>query len=258
MTDAPATHHPATHQRSALRGVRPGPWSDPWDELSEVLRAGDEGPLRRLLQRVVDGARSLVPELGEVSVTLVEEGRPRTAVAAGRLAAFLDEQQHALGEGPGLDAAAAGGTVAVTTTDPETPYPAFSGIAAQHGITRVLAVALTVEPPDGGAAAAGALTLYVATSRPLSPGSVALTRTFADYAAVAVAVARAARHPAVAEARRLREAMSTRAVIEQAKGVVMGTRNCSAEQAWALLLEASRTQDRVLRDVALDLVTRAG
>ena len=38
----------------------------------------------------------------------------------------------------------------------------------------------------------------------------------------------------------------------------MGTRNCSAEQAWALLLEASRTQDRVLRDVALDLVTRAG
>jgi AmiR/NasT family two-component response regulator len=51
--------------------------------------------------------------------------------------------------------------------------------------------------------------------------------------------------------------MANRAVIEQAKGILMGDRRCTAEQAFEILTGLSRDTDRTLRDVAQALVDRA-
>jgi hypothetical protein len=56
----------------------------------------------------------------------------------------------------------------------------------------------------------------------------------------------------------LETALSTRAPIEQAKGILMGAERCSADQAFDMLRRASQRENRKLRDVAQDLVDRVG
>jgi AmiR/NasT family two-component response regulator len=51
--------------------------------------------------------------------------------------------------------------------------------------------------------------------------------------------------------------MESRAVIEQAKGIIMGERRCSADEAFRLLSKLSQDSNRKLRDVAAALVSRA-
>lgn len=54
----------------------------------------------------------------------------------------------------------------------------------------------------------------------------------------------------------LEEALSSRGVIEQAKGIVMARQGCSADQAFELLVGISQHKHVKLRDVAGDLVQR--
>ncbi|EOD57202.1 ANTAR domain-containing protein [Amycolatopsis vancoresmycina] len=58
----------------------------------------------------------------------------------------------------------------------------------------------------------------------------------------------------VAENAQLREALSSRAVIEQAKGMVMLVRGCSAAEAFAVLVAVSQQSNVKLRDVAVVVV----
>ena len=60
-----------------------------------------------------------------------------------------------------------------------------------------------------------------------------------------------------AERAALLEAVEHRAVIEQAKGMLMLKHRCDADSAFGLLLEISRRERRKVRDIAADLV-RAG
>ena len=72
---------------------------------------------------------------------------------------------------------------------------------------------------------------------------------------VAVAVANADAHAQLGDqARNMRVAMESRAVIEQAKGVLMAQRHVDADQAFELLREASQRSNRKLRDIALGIV----
>jgi hypothetical protein len=52
-------------------------------------------------------------------------------------------------------------------------------------------------------------------------------------------------------------AMGSRAVIEQAKGVIVATSACTAEEAFAVLRTKSQRTNRKVRDVAADVVRRA-
>ena len=58
-------------------------------------------------------------------------------------------------------------------------------------------------------------------------------------------------------AHHMQAAMESRAVIEQAKGIVMADRRCTADEAFAILAKVSQDTNRKLRDVATALVDRA-
>jgi AmiR/NasT family two-component response regulator len=55
-------------------------------------------------------------------------------------------------------------------------------------------------------------------------------------------------------AEQLQTAMESRAVIEQAKGVLMGQRRCTADEAFEILVKLSQQSNRKLREVAQALV----
>ena len=124
-------------------------------------------------------------------------------------------------------------------------------MAADRGVTHSLSVGLPIPQRT-----TGALNLYSAAERPFAMESVALAEAFAGYAAVAVANA-ALYQSAVEEARHMHETLKTRAVVEQARGILMGSHRCSADDAFLLLTRASQQQNRKLRDIAVELVERA-
>ena len=220
-------------------------------ELGKLLHPTDNFSLHRVLQRIAELAVDVLPELSDVSVTLLERGRATTVVFTASLAAFLDERQYEQGFGPCMDAAVSGNTILVDTADPAGAYPGFSRIAVDHGVTHVLAVGLPIPHRT-----VGALNLYSTAQQPIAADSVALVQAFAGYAAVAMANA-ALYHSAAEEARHMHEAVKTRAVIEQAKGILMGTRHCTAEQAFLLLTQASQHQNRKLHDIATRIVEQS-
>lgn len=59
------------------------------------------------------------------------------------------------------------------------------------------------------------------------------------------------------EVAQLRSALDSRAVIEQAKGMLMARHGTTADRAFEMLLAMSRTEQRKVRDLAADVV-RAG
>jgi hypothetical protein len=83
-----------------------------------------------------------------------------------------------------------------------------------------------------------------------------VAQTFAGYAAVALANAHLY-NTTVTLARQMQAAMEGRAVIEQAKGIIMGARYCGADEAFRVLVTISQNTNSKLRDVAAALVARA-
>lgn len=61
----------------------------------------------------------------------------------------------------------------------------------------------------------------------------------------------------VALVQHLQTAMEHRAVIEQSKGIIMGVRCCSPEEAFTALVKVSQDSNRKVRDVAAALTRHA-
>lgn len=223
--------------------------AQPLSGYSEGGRAEpDEEPLATALRRVADLAKQVIPELTEASVTLIDDTRPRTLVFTGPLALHLDERQYEEGFGPCTDAAATGSTIQVDTAASAQAYPDFARLAAAEGVAHILSVGLPVRQR-----VIGSLNLYCTNPGGFSADSAALAETFAAYGALAVA--NLAVHESTPErAQQMENAIRTRAVIEQAKGVVMARQYCTPDQAFAVLRRLSMSRNERLSDVAARLV----
>ncbi|MET9000728.1 ANTAR domain-containing protein [Amycolatopsis sp. NPDC004169] len=73
-------------------------------------------------------------------------------------------------------------------------------------------------------------------------------------AAKALARLQHAHRATLRENRQLRGALRTRGVIEQAKGILIGQRGCSADEAFAILVGLSQHTNIKLRDIAQALI----
>ena len=207
-----------------------------------------ETDLQAVLGRVAELARRTLPGVVGASVTLVESDRAFTAAFAGQLALELDETQYQEGFGPCLEVAQSAGTVTVPDMAAETRWPAFARQALAAGVHSSLSVALPLQE-----AVLGALNIYATQPGIFDRDTTELARTFAGYAAVAIANARLYQAATLAED--MRRAMETRAVIEQAKGILVAQQHCTPEQAFEILTRLSQSTHRKLRDCAADLVT---
>ena len=225
---------------------------DPVQAFAELGRMKlGETDLAGVLARIATLARRTVPNAEEVSVTLLPDTGPYTAAYTGDLALALDEGQYRDGSGPCLEAAAAGITLWIPDLAREDRWPRYVGRALDDGVRGCLAVGFPVRE-----AVAGALNIYAGKPDAFDDDGVAVARTFSGYAAVALANAHL--YDATATlAQHMQAAMVSRAVIEQAKGILMAERRCTADEAFATLSKLSQDSNRKLRDVASALVARA-
>jgi GAF domain-containing protein len=222
-----------------------------YHELAKIVVAAQ--PLGALLTQIAELARGTVPGVDDASVTLIERGSPRSVAFAGdtQLAALLDERQYEDGFGPCLDASASGSLIVVDMAQ-DTTYPEFARLALRKGIQRSMSVGMpTVQQTTG------ALNLYGKDgSKAFTEHDQDVATTFAGCAAVAMANA-ALYAGAVQEVDQMKQALASRASIEQAKGILMQARRCTADQAFTILRSLSSTSNRKLRDVAQSIIDEA-
>ena len=215
-------------------------------ELGKIV-LGDE-PLDAILERIVHLAKNVLPASVEASITLLTTTKAETFAFTGELAIELDERQYETDRGPCLDAAATGNRIWVRNMARETRWPAFAASAAARGVRCSLSIPLPVQRD-----VTGALNFYDLEGRAFDERSIELAETFAAHAAVAVANARLYDSTATL-ARQMQQAMATRAVIEQAKGILMRDRGCDADEAFDALVSLSQQSHLKLREVAQRLV----
>ncbi len=204
-----------------------------------------------LLDKIAQLAKRTIPGASEVSVTLLHSGNPQTAAFTGQLALTLDEKQYERGYGPCLDAADTTTTQLVTDTSSEQRWPSWAGDAEKAGARSSLSIGLPVHEH-----VTGALNIYATVPNAFDDDAIVIAQTLAGFAAVGLANAYLYETQATL-AGHMQKAMDNRAVIEQAKGIIMADRRCTAEQAFAILTKVSQDTNRKLRDVASTLVENA-
>ncbi|HEV7825236.1 MAG TPA: GAF and ANTAR domain-containing protein [Mycobacteriales bacterium] len=211
----------------------------------------EQETLESVLDRVAHIAKRGIPGAEEVSVTLIRDGKPFTVASTGRLALDADELQYERDYGPCVDAGRAGVVLRVEDMRQETRWPDYAAAVAARGVLSSLSIPLPVQD-----AHIGALNIYSRSPGSFPDRDVPLAQTIASYAAVAVHNAHTFTK-AGELARQLAEAMESRAVIEQAKGILMHEQGCDADAAFATLARVSQQANVKLRDIAAQIVARA-
>ncbi|MGY1617852.1 ANTAR domain-containing protein [Geodermatophilus sp. SYSU D00691] len=216
-------------------------------ELSRVVLA--DRRLEEILGEITDLARRSIPGAESTSITLIRDDKGFTAAHSGQMALDADELQYERGYGPCLDAGRGNVVLRIDDMTTEQRWPDYVARVRELGVGSSLSVPL---PYQG--TSIGALNIYSSTPRAFASAE-SLEAGLEVAEAIAVAVVNADAHAQLGEqARHMRLAMDSRAVIEQAKGVLMAQRHIDAEQAFEVLREASQRYNRKLRDIAQGIV----
>jgi GAF domain-containing protein len=217
-----------------------------FEELAGI--ALSEHSMGSVLQTVADLTKQVLPAQIESSVSVLVGGRPTTFVYTGQLALDLDESQYGHGYGPCLHAATTGETVLIEDARADERWPDYLADAVERGSLSSLSIPLG----DAEGLAAG-LNIYAREPAAFDEPSRRTAARFARFAGTAVANMYA--YQSAREiADNLQVALQSRAVIDQAKGILIERHKLTADQAFQVLVHASMGVNQKLRDVAEHLV----
>jgi GAF domain-containing protein len=206
--------------------------------------------MESLLQQVAELSKTVMPGNPETSVLLLVRDKPTTVVSTGQLATDLDERQYERGHGPCLHAARTGELTEIADTRTERRWPDYTPRAAERGNLSSLSIPLMIDEDER---VSGALNIYAREPDAFDQDTRAAATDFAPYAAIAVANMHAY-ESARNMADNLQVALETRALIDQAKGILMERYKLTADQAFQALSRASMNSNRKLRHIAEHLV----
>jgi ANTAR domain/GAF domain len=215
----------------------------------------DDGPdaaevrLNRLLNLLLEAA---VEALGFDGATVsARHGTDLATIAAtDQRMIELDDAQYEMGEGPCVEVLDPHEPITVDEAAETGDRWAHFAAAAEHlGIHSSLSMHLPVD----GEGLAASLNLYSRTQLILSEEDVRRAVPFANQLAAAILSVDAHRSTAKL-ARDMAEAMRSRAVIEQAKGIIMADERIDADLAFDQLRRLSQHSNMKVRDVARRLV----
>lgn len=201
------------------------------------------------LERVVHAVRRHVSGCDEVGVTILSANRPHTAAYTTVQTLEIDAVQYALDDGPCLDAARnrRENRVDDLVLD-DGRWPEFARECREDGMRSLLALPLT-----SGEECVGAINLYGWAPHAFDDFDASLVRVAASRCADAV-VAVTTLDGVRRLAGQLEQAMASRAVIEQAKGVIMAMRGVPEHEAFEVLRKTSQDRNVKVRVLAQEIV----
>ncbi|QNG20489.1 GAF and ANTAR domain-containing protein [Rhodococcus triatomae] len=179
---------------------------------------------------------------------LSKDGGAETSAFTDRRVVTIDGDQYTLGEGPCVEAARSQQIVRARFEEAKRRWPQLAERLGTEGVRSFLSAPLTL-----GSDNVGALNLYSFDDHGFNDLDAALLRVYMTSVESTVVLAREAEH-AYTELAGLKKAMATRAVIEQAKGIVMALRRIPADDAFEILVTNSQRENVKLSTLAQRIV----
>lgn len=205
-------------------------------EVARLLLA-EEG-VERTLTKVCELAVETIDGCDHAGVSLIEGRRVSTVGASDEVPQRVDAIQYETDQGPCLDAIREHEVFQVDGLAEEPRWPKFAKRAAEEtGVASMLSVRLFAEEET-----MGALNLYSKRPDAFDAEARELASVFAAHASVALAGAR--------REEQFRDALASRDLIGQAKGILMARESISSDQAFDALRRASQRLNIKLREVA--------
>jgi GAF domain-containing protein len=208
-------------------------------------------PLKELLTRVARFAVQAIPGADGAGLTLLQADHADTIVATAPFVTAVDAIQYGLGDGPCIMAAREGRTVISGSLEAEERWGTFGRHVAEMGVHSVVSLPLRL-----GDEVVGAMNVYAHAYDAFDERAAELGEAFAVPAAIAV------QHAHVLEqtrrlAEQLQASLSTRMLVEQAVGVLIGRDGVDVDDARRMLEVLAVQRDQPIGDVARTVVDDA-
>ena len=231
-----------------MSSLPPSPDGHGWlSELQALLL--DTDTLHGFLDRLAQLTAQALPEGSSCGVTVRQDSRPVTLAACDDLTLRIDQMQYDLGEGPCVDALSTGKVNYIPDTTTEVRWARFCQRAHDQGVYSCLA--LPLNSPTG---LMGCYNFYSTRREGFAEEGRGQLEVYAGNAAGAVAVAMKLADQ-VQLSDNLHQALTSRAVIDRAIGIMMSQQRCDADAAFDLLRRASQNRNVKLRELAAEIVT---
>jgi GAF domain-containing protein len=201
--------------------------------------------LIRLTDRCID-----VLDIAAAGIMLVApDGELRVMASSSEAMRVLELFEVQAQEGPCLDCHRTGEAVLDQgLADAAGRWPRFSAEALDAGFLTVHALPMRLR-----GTVIGALNLFQVDTGPLRRADVEAAQALADIATIAILQHRAVREAQVLN-EQLQQALNSRIVIEQAKGMVAERRGVDMEGAFGIVREHARRHNLRLADLAADII----
>src|SRR4051812_23975854 len=217
------------------------------EELARVVRV--DRHVGDILGEITSVARRAARAFDAASITLIRGDKAFTVAHDGDVALDADELQYERGYGPCIDAGLAGQVFLIDDTATEQRWPDYCRAVASVGIGSSLSIPLPFQGTT-----VGALNCYGRLAHAIGEEDRTLTEEVASWVALAIGNVDSGVRTSE-ELNNLKIAMKSRAVIEQAKGVLMERLKVTENVTFTLLSRASQHSNRLLRDIDEELVT---
>lgn len=182
-------------------------------------------------------------------VTMAEDGRLRFVTAVSQASGELERIQEQQQAGPCQDAYDTGEVVCVSDVRVETNrWPEFAAAATRLGVAGVAGIPMRLSNQI-----IGALNLYSSTPREWSEEDLAAATVLADVATSYVINASKMRQQQQLS-EQLQQALESRVVIEQAKGITAQQHAVTVDEAFHLMRGHARSNNASIRAVAEAIV----
>jgi hypothetical protein len=226
------------------------PRSDLAHQTAELLSIADTSEPRSLNQLVALATRQVTACSGATAARW-HDGQPAVRASSHPDLPTLLDAQLGSGRGPILDALAGGGPVSCPDTLTEGRWPEYASAALRHGVRCSVSLA---HLSDGDAVT---LSLFGARPRSLESGQLRLAELLAAFGGALIRNA-----DEYGDARRtalqLSAAAESRALVDQAKGMLMQALGCSAADALEKMRQISQERNLRVTEVAAAIIDSRG
>ena len=199
--------------------------------------------LQRVLTLIAGLVKDAVPAAVYVSITMGPPSDPDRMGSDSIQAQDVDGLQFRVQQGPCWEAYESGSTVTSGDLTSDQRWPALVGLASDSAVRSALAIPLGVDDR------VGVLNIYAERRHAFGPSN----RRIGELVAASVAAVLhtlAERETLQGLAVNLEAALASRAVIDQAKGVLMGRLRMSPDEAFTRLVALSSRLNVKVRDLA--------
>jgi GAF domain-containing protein len=204
-----------------------------------------------LLARLIDHCVDVIDVAAAGLMLVTPDGQLQVMAASSETIRAIEVFEAEIAEGPCIDCFRRGEPVLNSPLSDPLRWPRFSARATAAGFRSAHALPLRLRDKT-----IGALNMFHVGEGRMSDADGAAAQALADVATIAILQHRAARDAALLN-QRLRDALNSRIVIEQAKGVVSEGAGVDMQQAFVRLRRHARNHNLLLADLAQAVSTKA-